>query len=64
MPKKCKTQAERMAEILELYARAETPKERNRLAKLWLDAGGREVMDNAASAGLKSLKRPLPDGDS
>jgi hypothetical protein len=49
-------QEARRAAILSQYAAAEDPAERHRLARAWLDAGGREVIDKAAARGLASLR--------
>jgi hypothetical protein len=49
---------ERRGEILRRYASTSDPRERQRLAREWLDAGGREVIDRAAERGLASLRRP------
>jgi hypothetical protein len=53
----------RRAEILSKYAATEDPSERQRLAKAWLDAGGREVIDNAAARGLAGLRERGDGGD-
>jgi hypothetical protein len=53
-------QEARRAEILSAYAAAEDPAERQRLARAFLDAGGRELLDNAAERGLAGLRG---DGD-
>jgi len=49
---------DRRAEILKQYAATHDAAERQRLAREWLDAGGREVIDRAAERGLASLRRP------
>lgn len=48
---------DRRAEILREYARTTNPRERQRLAREWLDAGGKEIIDRAAERGLASLRR-------
>jgi len=49
---------DRRAEILRQYASTSDTRERQRLAREWLNAGGREVIDRAAERGLASLRRP------
>lgn len=63
MTKEYKSQAERRAEILERYALAESPEEANRLARAWLDAGGKEIMNDAIERGLSGFKTEENDGD-
>lgn len=46
------------AEILRQYVSTNDPRERQRLAREWLDAGGREVIDQAAERGLAALRKP------
>ena len=55
MSSKSSPTAER-AEILERYLEATDPAERRRLLRAWLAAGGRELLDQAVSDGLKPLR--------
>lgn len=43
-------------QILLAYAWSTDPAEKQRLLKQWLDAGGRQVIDDAVHAGLSTLK--------
>lgn len=50
-------------EILKQQLRTDDPEEKRRLDKEWLEAGGRELMDEAIRKGLKSLKPELDPVD-
>lgn len=49
---------DKRGEILRRYASTSDPRERQRLAREWLDAGGKEIIDRAAERSLASLRRP------
>ena len=49
--------------ILERYVEATDPAERRELLNSWLQAGGRQLIDDAVTAGLSSLRRGPDSGD-
>lgn len=48
---------DKRAQILRQYVIASDNRERQRLAREWLDAGGREIIDRAAERGMACLRR-------
>lgn len=56
-------ETERRNEILEAYCEATDPRERRELLESWLKAGGRQLIDDAVTAGLSTLRRSPDNGD-
>lgn len=63
MTKQDQAQDEKRGDALTKYAHATTPKDRNRAARAWLDAGGQEVVDAALRRGLAAFKVDAEDED-
>ena len=50
------TDEQQRTDALAAYLNTDDPAERQRLALAWLDAGGREMMEQAFRDGLRPLK--------
>ena len=57
------TPTEERDRILQQYVKSTDPAERRELLKQWADAGGRDLINQAVSDGLQSLRTDQDNGD-
>lgn len=58
------TDTETREQILERYCNTTNPAKRRELLNQWLNAGGRQLVDDAVTAGLSTLRTDKDNGDS